>query len=298
MVATPVPLDADWLAAHLPDRPRDAHKGTFGRLLLVAGSLEYAGAALLSASGALRSGAGLVTLATPESVAGRVMGLIPELTMMPLSEEAAGLISPAGWRRVATESATYDAIVIGPGLGRQQGTLRRSRNLVAELRRPAVVDADGLNALATGEHWWRGLHDGLVLTPHPVEFGRLRGGEVPGDGDEERALAATEAAAEWGQVVVLKGARTVVAAPGGELLVCRVATPALATPGSGDVLAGCIGALLAQGLEPLAAAGCGVALHAAAGMIAEQEIGTAGVLAGDIARLLPRAARSARQIGR
>jgi ADP-dependent NAD(P)H-hydrate dehydratase / NAD(P)H-hydrate epimerase len=285
-------IDAEWVAGHLPPRPAHAHKGTFGRLLILAGSLDYAGAALLCGLGAARAGAGLVCVASPESVTLRLMGLVPELISMPLAEEAAGLISPAGWRRVATEASAYDALVIGPGLGRQPGTLRRTRGLIGELRRPAVIDADGLNALAGGDRWWRDIEAPLVLTPHPVEFGRLGHADPPPDDDAARAAAAIAAARDWNQVVVLKGANTVVAAPDGTLLRSDVATPALATAGSGDVLAGAIGALLAAGLEPFAAAACGVALHGAAGLLAEDRIGPAGTMAHDIAHLLPAAARS------
>ncbi len=283
-------IDRDWVAAHLPARPSHAHKGTFGRVLVIAGSLDYSGAALLAGLGAARTGAGLVSLATPESVGMRLMGVVPELTLTLLAEEAPGLTSPAGWRRLAGDAESYDALVIGPGLGRQPATLRRTRNLIAELRRPAVIDADALNALAEVDAWWRGLRP-MVLTPHPGEFARLAR-TAPGDEDEARAAAAARAASTWGQIVVLKGANTVIAAPDGELRRSPIATPALATAGSGDVLAGAIGALLAGGLEPYAAAVCGVALHGAAGLLAEERIGPAGAMARDIAHLLPEAARS------
>ena len=286
------PIDRDWVAARLPARSARAHKGTFGRLLILAGSIDYAGAALLCGLGAARTGAGLVCIASPESVILRLMGLVPEFVAMPLAEEAAGLISPAGWRRASTESTAYDALVVGPGLGRQPGTLRRTRGLIGELRRPAVIDADALNALAQSDHWWRRVTAPLVLTPPPAEFGRLVKSDPPPDDDELRAEAAGAAAERWQQVVVLKGANTVVAAPGGTLLRSGVATPALATAGSGDVLAGTIGALLAAGLAPLDAAACGVGLHAAAGLLGGGPIGPAGVMAHDVAHLLPAAARS------
>ena len=279
-----------WVARNLPARPERAHKGDFGRVLVIAGSIDYPGAALLAALGAMRAGAGVVRVAAAESVVARVSGTIPELTWMALDEEAPGLIAPGGWRRVTTESDGYDATLIGPGLGRQPATLRRTRQLIGSLTPPTVVDADGLNALADGSGWWQSLRAPLVLTPHPGEFARLTGEAAPsGDDDAGRASAAAAAALRWGQVVVLKGAHTVVAEPGGEPLQSEIASPALATAGSGDVLAGVIVAFLAAGVSPAVAAGCGVAVHGAAGLLAADRIGSAGVMARDIAALLPEA---------
>jgi NAD(P)H-hydrate epimerase len=157
------------------------------------------------------------------------------------------------------------------------------------------VDADGLNALAAGERWWQGIRGTHVLTPHPGEFGRLVQESGPSaEDDAGRAAAAAAAATRWSQVVVLKGAHTVVAGPDGEVLVSAIATPALATAGSGDVLGGTIAAFLAAGAAPMAAAVCGVAVHGAAGLLAAERIGTAGVIARDIAGLLPEAIRQLR----
>ncbi|HEY7738875.1 MAG TPA: NAD(P)H-hydrate dehydratase [Candidatus Limnocylindria bacterium] len=284
-------LTQRWVAAHLPDRPPISHKGTFGRVLVVAGSLEYAGAAILTGLGAARAGAGLVCLATPESVGLRLLGLVPELTSLLLPEEAVGLVAPSGWRQLTAATGEYDAVVVGPGLGRHAATLRRVAHLLGEVRRPVVIDADGLTALAARDRWWRTVTAPAILSPHPGEFARLtRGADVPdADDDRGREQAASQAARLWEHVVILKGANTVVAAPDGHVLRSAVATPALATAGSGDVLAGAIGAMLAAGLSPIDAAGVGVAIHAAAGLLAEQRIGTAGVLASDIAGLLPEA---------
>lgn len=281
-----------WVAERLPERPSRAHKGTFGRVLVVAGSRQYAGAALLAGLGAARAGAGLVSVATSESVGVALLGRIPELTTVLLDEEAPGLVAPGGWRRLAAEAPTYDAVVVGPGLGRQPATWRRLRGFLAALDTPTVVDADGLNALAEQETWWRAVPERLVLTPHPGEFARLtrrRPNDPLPDSDAQRAAAAREAALLWKRVVVLKGANTVVADPEGSLRRADIATPALATAGSGDVLAGVIGAFLAAGLEPFVAASCAVAVHGAAGLLAEDRIGRAGVMAGDIAGLLPTA---------
>jgi hydroxyethylthiazole kinase-like uncharacterized protein yjeF len=279
-----------WVAANLPPRPERAHKGDFGRVLVVAGSLEFPGAALLTALGAMRAGAGVVRIAAAESVVERLSGTIPELTWMPLDEEAPGLIAPGGWRRISAESPEYDAIVIGPGLGRQPTTQRRTRQLIAALEAPSVIDADGLNAIAGTARWWQGIKAPLVLTPHPGEFARLTRTAAPdGEDDAARSAAAADAALQWDQVVVLKGAHSVIAEPGGETLRSGVATPALSTAGSGDVLAGVIAAFLAAGASPMAAAACGVAVHGAAGLLAAERIGTTGVMARDIAGLLPEA---------
>ncbi|HVM23942.1 MAG TPA: NAD(P)H-hydrate dehydratase [Candidatus Limnocylindrales bacterium] len=277
-----------WVADHLPPRPARAHKGEFGRVLVVAGSIDYPGAALLTAIGAMRAGAGVVRVAAAESVVARLAGSVPEVTWMSLDEEAPGLIAPGGWRRVTAEVRDYDAAVIGPGLGRQPATQRRTRQLVGSIPIPTVVDADGLNALADAARWWQGLRSTLVLTPHPGEFARLTGGTAPdSDDDAARAEAASAAALRWSQVVVLKGANSVVAEPDGLLLRSDVVEPSLATAGSGDVLAGVIAALLAAGCRRFEAAACGVALHGAAGLLAAERIGRAGVMARDIAALVP-----------
>ena len=298
-MATTRSITPTWVAEHLPPRPERAHKGDFGRVLVVAGSIDYPGAVLLTALGAMRVGAGVVRVATAESVAARLASAVPEITWMALDEEAPGLISPGGWRRVTTAAPGYDAVVIGPGLGSQPATQRRARQLVAGLAVPTVIDADGLNALAAGDRWWQAARASMVLTPHPGEFARLTGSDAPPtDDDDARAEAAAAAASRWEQVVVLKGARTVVADPDGDVYASTVATPALATAGSGDLLAGAIGAFLAAGSDAIAAAVCGVAVHAAAGLLAAERIGTAGVMARDLAALLPEAMGQLRGAGR
>lgn len=288
-----------WVARHLPSRPERAHKGDFGRVLVLAGSIDFPGAALLTALGAMRAGAGVVRVAAGDSVVARLSGSIPELTWMSLDEEAPGFIAPGGWRRLTTEVRAFDAVVVGPGLGRHAATLRRARQLIGSLAPPAVVDADGLNALAGEARWWKSVRAALVLTPHPGEFSRLTGEPAPDvDDDAGRAEATAAAATDWNQVVVLKGANSVIAAPGAAaVLRSNVASPTLATAGSGDVLAGVIGAFLASGAAPLAAAACGVAVHGAAGLLAAERIGRTGVMAGDVAALVPLAIEQARVAG-
>jgi NAD(P)H-hydrate epimerase len=285
-------LDDGAVMALLPERPVRGHKGSFGRLLVIAGSLDYAGAALLVCRAAGRAGAGLVTLAVPESLQPLFAAKVIEATTMPLPEDDVEEVDPeAALARILDHS--HDAIVLGPGLRPGLATTELVRELLlagGEPQPPIVLDAEALRSMATLDDWWTGMARNAVLTPHAGEFGRLRtgsGGEPGGDGDlidddDARATAAAAAASAWGQVVVLKGARTVIAAPDGRLAVAPFENPALATGGTGDVLAGAIGALLAQGVAPFDAARVGVYLHGLAGDAVRERLGDAGLLASDL----------------
>jgi hydroxyethylthiazole kinase-like uncharacterized protein yjeF len=292
-VTDPERLDDRLAAALLPLRPARGHKGTFGKVLVVAGSLDYAGAALLVCRAAGRAGAGLVTLAVPESLQPLFAAKVVEATTMPLVEDAV--------EEVDTEPALarildhdHDALVIGPGLRPSLATGDLVRGVLGpaagEDACAAVVDAEALRSLASEDGWWEGVRRSVVLTPHAGEFARLRAasgispgaeGDLNAD-DEARCEAAADAATTWGQVVVLKGAHTVIAAPDGRLAVAPFENPGLATGGTGDVLAGTIGALLAQGLAPFDAARLGVHLHGMAGEAVRIRVGDAGLLAGDL----------------
>lgn len=311
-------LDDAAAAALLPKRPGRAHKGTFGRLLVVAGSLDYAGAALLVAAAAARTGAGLVTLALPASLQPVLAGRVFEATTLALPEREPGVIDPR--RAVAALAARpHEALVVGSGLRAGPATDELVAGILVgegEWRRdgagspvPAVFDAEALNALGRRPRWWDGAGRAAVLTPHPGEFRRLLfadregaaelgldldEGAGPGgvpEGDAERVAAAGAVARRWGQVVVLKGARTVVAAPDGGLALAPFENPALASGGTGDVLAGAIGALLAQGLLPWDAARLGVYLHGMAGAAVRETFGEAGSIASDLLAQLPLAWR-------
>jgi NAD(P)H-hydrate epimerase len=288
-----VELDDNIAADLLPERPVRGHKGSFGKLLAICGSLDYAGAALLVCRSAGRAGAGLVTLAVPESLQPLFAMKVVEATTMALPEDDVEEVDPEpSIARILDHD--HDAIVIGPGLRPGLATAELVRELltVPEDGAPApiVLDAEALRSLATMDHWWEGDRRPSVLTPHAGEFGRLRAGsghEPADDGDlvaedAARATAARDAAAEWRQVVVLKGARTIVASPDGQLAVAPFENPALASGGTGDVLAGVIGALLAQGLDPFAAARLGVYLHGLAGEQVRERFGDAGLLASDL----------------
>lgn len=291
----------------LPQRPRDAHKGTFGRALVVAGSVNYTGAAYLAGAAAYRIGAGLVSLAVPEPLYPVLAGQLPEATWVPLPSEA-GAISGTAVDLVRAEFAKTQALVLGPGWGLAKPTaLFLRRLLAAEPRRggmgfglrqaqatenisaPAqttwpslVVDADALKLLTEIENWSQQLPAEAVLTPHPGEMAVLTGLDKAAI-QADRIGVVQRFAATWGHVVVLKGAYTVVAAPDGRATLLPFATAALARAGTGDVLAGTIAGLLAQGLKPYPAAVVGAYLHSLAGLAAARALGnTASVLAGDV----------------
>jgi NAD(P)H-hydrate epimerase len=286
-------LDDELVAALLPERAARGHKGSFGKLLVIAGSLDYAGAALLVCRAAGRAGVGLVTLAVPESLQPLFAAKVVEATTMALPEDDVEEIDPEpALARILDHE--HDALVVGPGLRPGLATAELVRELIGgsgdgEIA-PLVLDAEALRSIATLEAWWEGERRPAVLTPHAGEFARLRAGagrDPSDDGDlvaddAARVAAARDAAATWGQVVVLKGARTVIAAPDGSVAIAPFENPALATGGTGDVLAGAVGALLAQGLDPFAAARLGVYLHGAAGDAARERLGDAGVLASDL----------------
>ena len=288
----------DRIVAHLlPERPARAHKGTFGKLLVIAGSLDYAGAALLVCRAAGRAGAGLVTLAVPESLQPLFAAKVVEATTMALPEDDVEEVDPdPALARILDHE--HDAIVLGPGLRPGLATRELVRRLLdtnAEpTSAPIVLDAEALRSMATLGEWWTGSRRKAIVTPHPGEFAGLRAGEggpsADGDlvaDDAARIGAARDAAVRWGQVVVLKGAKTVIADPDGRVSVAPFENPALATGGTGDVLAGVVGALLAQGLSPSRAARVGVYLHGMAGDIVRERLGDAGLLASDLCEALP-----------
>ncbi len=289
-------LDDDIVAALIPERPARGHKGSFGKLLVIAGSLDYAGAALLVCRAAGRSGVGLVTLAVPESLQPLFAAKVVEATTMALPEDDVEEIDPEpALARILDHE--HDALVVGPGLRPGLATTELVRSLLAVAGEadevdaaPIVLDAEALRSMATMDRWWEGERRPAVLTPHPGEFERLRAGsgdpastdgDVAGD-DEARLAAALSAATTWGSVVVLKGARTIIAAPDGTAAIAPFENPALASGGTGDVLAGAIGSLLAQGLAPFDAARLGVYLHGLSGDAVRERLGDAGLLASDL----------------
>lgn len=291
----------------LPSRSPDAHKGSFGKALIVAGSVNYTGAAYLAGAAATRAGAGLVTLALPSIIHEAVAARLAGATYLILPHEM-GVIASGGMRAIAEKIGEYDALLLGPGLGHEQATAAFVDDLLNGVKShhrlgfassgkkvtssltlpPLVVDADGLNILAEMDDWSERLPPESILTPHPGEMGRLMGWTA-GDVQANRVAVAKSQAAAWGHVVVLKGAYTVVAAPDGRTVIEPFANPGLATAGTGDVLAGTIVAMRAQGMGAFEAAVAGAYLHGLAGELARKELGAAGMVAGDLLAHLPQA---------
>ena len=277
-----------WVGDSLPYRPADANKGTFGKLMVVAGSINYVGAAYLACKAAMRSGTGLVTLATPKTLQPMLATTLVETTYLPLPESEPGVISPGAADVIKQQISGYNALLVGCGIGLHDSVKAfiESLLLTPDIGIPVIVDADGLNIMAQIPSWWDKLNGEVIITPHPGEMSRLTGLPVAKI-KKDRIEVARKYAVHWNVTVVLKGAHTVVAAPDGEVKLSAMANSGLASAGTGDVLAGCIAGLVAQGLDPFTAAVCGVYLHADAGEVVAEELGEAGMVAGDLLEVLP-----------
>ncbi|MEA3407849.1 MAG: NAD(P)H-hydrate dehydratase [Chloroflexota bacterium] len=300
-VATP-----ESVGQSLPKRPLNAHKGSFGKVLIVAGSANYVGAPCLASEAAYRVGAGLVTLAAANAIYPSVTAKLTEATFLVLPDDM-GALTPAALPLIAEGAEDYDVLLVGPGLGTDKKTGAFVQTLLRgekQVRRPSlgfevseaepketftlpplVIDADALNLMADKEQWWKELPTESVITPHPGEMARLLHCKVE-EILSDRIGTATETAENWGCTVVLKGAYTIVASPTGEATIIPFANPALATAGTGDVLAGAIAGLMAQGLSGYEAAVCGAYIHGLAGE--KQPYGSGGMVAGDLLPELPK----------
>jgi len=281
--------------AQLPLRPAAGHKGTFGHVLVIAGSRGKSGAAALAAEGADRAGAGLVTIACPASIADVLAVKCTEVMTAPVPDTAEHTFGAAAESPLLALARERDVVALGPGIGTAGETQGLVRRLVGALDVPLVLDADGLNALGTTPSVLKGRGGASILTPHPGEAARLMGATAA-EVNRDRVGAARSLARESGAVVVLKGAATVVSSPEGRIVVNASGGPVLGTGGTGDVLTGVIAGLLAQGLAPIVAAALGVHLHGFAGDRLAARIGPSGVLAGEVARELPRAAQALRRL--
>lgn len=274
-------LDRNSVYALLPDRHADGHKGTYGKILLLCGSRGYTGAAALAAMGALRSGAGLVYLAVPESIYEIEAVKLTEPVIYPLPDSN-GTYSISAVSQVLHLIEGKDAVLIGPGIGQSEGSLAVVLAVLEHYTGPVVLDADGINVLKAHKDVLRSRTSLTILTPHDGEFQRF-GGVLT----EDRIESASALATAYGVIVLLKGHRTVIT-DGEKTYLNTTGNPGMATGGSGDVLAGIITSLLGQGLPALEAAACGAWLHGAAGDICAQEIGQYGMLPSEMVSVLPR----------
>ena len=265
----------------LPDRDKEAHKGNFGKILLLCGSRGYTGAAYLAAMGALRSGAGLIFLGVPESIYEIEAVKLNEPVVFPLPDEA-GRLSAGAVSEILERLPVMDAILIGPGLGQSEGTFAVVQAVLENAQCPVVLDADGINVMAAHKDILRGRTNPTVLTPHAGEFARLGG-----DAKADRSAEAEAMARALGCILLLKGHHTVIT-DGTSTYINPTGNPGMAVGGSGDLLSGIIVSLLGQGIEPLEAAACGAWLHGAAGDICAEEIGQYGMLPIDMLTVLPR----------
>jgi ADP-dependent NAD(P)H-hydrate dehydratase / NAD(P)H-hydrate epimerase len=275
---------------HVPPRAREAHKGSYGHLLVVAGSVGKTGAAVLAARGALRAGAGLVTVATAASAQPVVASLLVEAMSAPLAETAARSISLAALPALRDLAGRRDAVTLGPGLGLHEETQALARTLVFECERPMVVDADALTALVGHLDRLRGAAGPRCLTPHPGEMARMLGASVA-DAQRDRVATVRRFATAYETAVVLKGATSVIGRPDGAVLLNPTGNPGMASGGTGDVLSGVLGAFLARGLEADAALAAAVYLHGLAGDVAAERVGQESLVAGDVVDALSEAFR-------
>lgn len=273
-----------------PSRPAAAHKGTFGRVLVIGGSRGMSGAPSLTGLGALRGGAGLVYVAVPSEILPIVAAIEPSYLTIPLAtDEEHGCLSADGLKGLRQTCEGKDAIALGPGLGTSRGVTAIVAALFAELTQPMVVDADALNVLASQKPGVSKAAGPRILTPHPGEFARLIGSDIA-TVQSQRAKLAAEFAAAHGVIVLLKGQGTVIT-DGDQVAINRTGNPGMATGGSGDVLTGLIAALLAQGMKPFEAAQLGAHLHGLAGDLAAAELSQPGLIASDLPRYLAAAWR-------
>ena len=309
--STPYLASAEAISALLPDRSVDSHKGTYGKSFVIAGSTNYVGAAALSSKAAYRAGCGLVTVGAPGPVISAVAGIQPETTWVMLPHDM-GVVSQKAVNVVFESLNDYDALLIGPGLGTEETTgqfltelldaaesdknslTKRGIGFFQETASsaeqdssqernlpPLIIDADGLNLLAKHENWWQQLPENTIITPHPGEMSRLSGKTID-EINAARIQLASEMAKKWLTVVVLKGAHTVIAAPDGQVFIMPFKTDALATAGTGDVLAGLITGLRAQGLSAFNAAVTGAYVHGLAGEKTAAHLSSRAAVASDI----------------
>lgn len=274
------------LPTQLLRRRLKSNKGDFGRILILAGSAGFSGAAVLCSLGAIRTGAGLVTLGIPKSINSAIIKIKPlEVMTLPLPETSSESISLQAFGKIEEFSEKVDLVIVGPGLSQDKSTRSLIRKLAVEINKPLIIDADGLNALAGNLEL---LPEGSILTPHPGEMARLLGVDLEKI-QKNRKEIARKFSQKYNVVLVLKGHETIVSDYSGNFYINKTGNPGMATAGSGDVLTGMIGAFLGQGLDAFEAAKYAVYLHGLAGDLAAQEKTQISLIASDIIDKIPSA---------
>ena len=284
------PIHENLARALVPARPKDSHKGTYGYLLVIAGSAGLTGAACLVCEAALRAGVGMVTLGIPESLNLAMEVRLTETMTRPLPETASQSLSLEAFDEIAEMAQHMHAMALGPGLSTDPETRELAVKLVSEIELPMVIDADGLNALEGQTNILTLRREPTIISPHPGEMARLAGLPIS-EVERKRKKIATYCTSIWGVEVILKGAPSLVSTTDGELYVNTTGNPGMATAGSGDVLTGILAALLCQGLGASDAAALGTYLHGLAGDCAAERFTRRAMIAGDIISCLPDAWR-------
>jgi NAD(P)H-hydrate epimerase len=283
----------DLIKTILPKRPLISHKGSFGKIMAIAGSVNYIGAAYLACTGTIRVGAGLTTLAIGRSLQTVMATKLTEVTFLPLPESGSNISTIEAIQLLSSHLPQYNVLLMGCGIGQNQATTDLIKSLLMnqQIKLPLpVIDADGINILSKFPTWTQHLKDQAILTPHTGELSRLLNKTIE-EIQNNRIGIALEAATKFNKIIVLKGAYTVIASPEGKVRVSPFANPGLASAGTGDVLAGAIAGIAAQGVSPMDAASCGVYLHGLAGEIVREKLGDTGMLASDLLPVLPLAIR-------
>ncbi len=279
-----------------PPRKLDSHKGDYGKVFILAGSLGMSGAAILAAKGALRTGAGLVFLGIPQILNQIVETELLEVISKPLNQTKDGCLSLRNYSFIYNFSRKIDALVLGPGLSQNRQTQKLIRRLIKTVNMPLVIDADAINALVDNLHFLQAssIQDrgSRIITPHPGELARLLKINVQ-EIQKKREEIAVDFARKYGLTVVLKGFQTVVSTPQGEIYINKSGNPGMATAGMGDILSGMLGALLARGFSPFKAVKAAVYLHGSAGDLAAREKGEEGMIASDVVEKIPEAIKNA-----
>ncbi len=270
----------------LPSRPREAHKGMTGHVFILAGSIGLTGASVLSALGALRSGAGLVTLGIPKSLNAIVAVKLTEAMTLPLPETSGQTLSLKAERKILNFSKRVNAVVLGPGLSQNKATVNLIKQLIKKINVPLVIDADGINALSGEPKILLQRKAATIITPHPGEMSRLINFSVKKIQANRRQIA-RKVASQFKIVVILKGRDTVIATPKGETFINPTGGAGMASGGMGDVLTGMVASFLAQGLNPLAASKLAVYAHGLAADWLVKEKGLRGIIASDVVDKLP-----------